>query len=108
MSLKSLNNDNQYPLLKPWKDLPSIGQLSNFSTLEPKFEPHACVLSCFSHVSLFATLWTVARQASPSMGFSRQEFWSGLPCPPRGDLPNPGIELMSPALSGGFFTTSAT
>ena len=61
-----------------------------------------------SRVSLFATLWTVARQASPSMGFSRQEFWSGLPCPPRGDLPNPGIELMSPALSGGFFTTSAT
>ena len=46
-----------------------------------------------------------------SMGFSRQEYWSGLPCPPPGDLPNPGIEpvsLMSPALAGGFFTTSAT
>jgi len=45
------------------------------------------------------------------MGFSRQEYWSGLPCPPPGDLPNPGINptsLMSPALVGGFFTTSAT
>ena len=45
------------------------------------------------------------------MGFSRQEYWSGLPCPPRGDLPDPGIKpvsLMSPALAGGFFTTSAT
>ena len=43
-------------------------------------------LSRFSHVRLFATLWTVARQASLSMGFSRQEYWSGLPCPPLGDL----------------------
>ena len=45
------------------------------------------------------------------MGFSRQEYWSGLPCPPLGDLPYPGIELkspVSPALAGGFFTTSAT
>ena len=45
------------------------------------------------------------------MGFSRQEYWSGLPCPPPGDLPNPGIEpasLMSPELAGGFFTSSAT
>ena len=45
------------------------------------------------------------------MGFSRQEYWSRLPCPPPGDLPDPGIEpmsLMSPALAGGFFTTSAT
>ena len=55
------------------------------------------------------TLWTVARQAPLSMGFSRQESWSGLPCPPPGDLPNPGIELwfvMSAALAGKFFTTS--
>ena len=46
-----------------------------------------------------------------SVGFSRQEYWSGLPCPPQGDLPNPGIELMSllsPALTDGFFTTSTT
>ena len=69
------------------------------------------VLSHFSHVRLFATPWTVAHQALLSLGFSRQEHWSGLPCPPPGDLPNPGIEaasLMSPALAGGFFTTSAT
>ena len=69
----------------------------------------ACVLSHFNHVRLFATLWTVARQASMSMGFSRQEYWSELPCSPPGNLPNPGIEpssLMSPALAGRFFTTS--
>ena len=58
-----------------------------------------------------ATLWTVDPQAPLSLGFSRQEYWSGLPCPPPGDLPDPGIEsasLMSPALAGEFFTTSTT
>ena len=53
----------------------------------------------------------VAHQAPLSMGFSRQEYWSGLPCPSPGDLPNPGIEsesLTSPALADGFFTTSST
>ena len=65
-----------------------------------------CVCA-LSRVRLFATLWTAAHQALLSMGFSRQEYWSGWPCPPPGNLPNPGIELMSPALSGGFFTTSA-
>ena len=57
------------------------------------------------------TLWTIAHQASLSMGISRQEYWNGLPCPSPGDLPNLGIEpasLMSPALAGRFFTTSAT
>ena len=69
------------------------------------------MLSHFSHVQLLVTPWTVARQAPLSMGFSRQEHWKGLPCPPSGNLPNPGIEsvsFMSPALAGGFFTTSAT
>ena len=69
------------------------------------------MLSHFSRVQLFATLWTVACQAPLSVGFGRQEYGRGLPCPPPGDLPNPGIEtvsLMSPALVGGFFTTSAT
>ena len=64
------------------------------------------VLSRFSHVQLFVTLWTVAHWAPLSMGFSRQEYWSGLPCPPPGDLPDPEIEptsLTSPALAGGFF-----
>ena len=56
---------------------------------------YVCVLSHFSHVQLFATPWTVARQAPLSMGFSRQEPWSGLPFPSPGDLPDPGIELLS-------------
>ena len=51
-----------------------------------------------SRVRLFATLWTVAHQASLSMGFSRQEYWSGLPFPSPGDLPDPGIEPGSPAV----------
>ena len=51
-----------------------------------------------SRVRLFATPWTVAYQASRSMGFSRQEYWNGLPFPSPGDLPNPGIEPGSPAL----------
>ena len=70
-----------------------------------------CVLNCISCVQLFATLWMVARQAPLSMGFSRQEFWSRLPCPPPGDLPESGIEpasLTSPELTGEFFPTSAT
>ena len=57
------------------------------------------------------TPWTVALQAPLSMGFSRQEYWSGLPFPSLGDLSNPGIEpvsLTSPTLTGGFFTTSTT
>ena len=54
-----------------------------------------CLLSCFSHVRLFETPWTVARQAYLSMGFSRQEYWNGLPCSSPGDLPNPGIKPMS-------------
>ena len=58
-----------------------------------------------SCVQLFATPWTVAYQVPPSMGFSRQECWSGLPFPSPGDLPDPGIEPASPALEGGFFTT---
>ena len=51
-----------------------------------------CVLSHFSCVQLFVTLWTVACQSPLSMGLSKQEYWSGLPCPPAGDLPDPGIE----------------
>ena len=70
-----------------------------------------CVLSRFSRGLLIATPWTVACQAPLSMGFPRQEYWSGLPCPPPGDLPYPGIEpvfLKSPALASVFFTTNAT
>ena len=55
-----------------------------------------CLLSCFSHVRLCATLWTVARHVPLSMGFSRQEYWAGLLCPPPGDLSNREIEPASP------------
>ena len=55
-------------------------------------------MKLLSSFRLFATLWTVAHQAPPSMGFSRQEYWSGLPFPSPGDLPHPGIEPGSPAL----------
>ena len=68
-------------------------------------------LSCFSHVRLCATPWTVAHQAPLSLGVSRQEYWSWPPCPAPGDIPDPGIEptsFTSPALAGGFFTTGAT
>ena len=56
-----------------------------------------------SRVRLFSTPWTVAHQAPPPMGFSRQEYWSGLPYPSPGDLPNPGIELRSPVLQADAF-----
>ena len=65
----------------------------------------ACVLSCFSRIQFCATLRTIAYQAALSMGFSRPEYWSGLPCSPPGDLPDPRIEpvsLMSPALASMF------
>ena len=62
-----------------------------------------CVQSC----QLFMTLWTVALQFPLSMEFSRQEYWSGLPFPSPGHLSNPGIEPMSFALAGRFFTTAS-
>ena len=74
------------------------------------FLMHACLLSRFSCVQLFVTLWTVAGQAPLSMGFSRQECWSGLPCPASGGLPYPGIQptsLLSPPLVGRFFSPGA-
>ena len=68
-----------------------------------------CVnVQLLSHVQLFETPWTVAHQAPLSMGFSRQEYWSGLSCLLPGDLPHPGIEPASPTLAGGFCTTSVT
>ena len=81
------------------------GSISGYSAYVPMC---ACMLSS---VRLFATLWTVVHQAPLSMGFSKQEYWSRLPCPLPGDLLDPGNEptsLRSPALAGKFFTTSAT
>ena len=57
--------------------------------------PRGCVLSYFNCVRQFVTLWTVAHQAPLSIRFSKQEYWSGFPCPPPGDLPDPGIKPMS-------------
>ena len=81
-----------------------------FRLWEDKRSCFKYVLRCFSHVQLFETLWMVVHHAPLSMGFSRQEYWSGLPCLPPEDLPNPGIKLaslMSPTLAGRFFTTHA-
>ena len=93
----------------------SLAILQNYTDKQPTQTPflsiwvHACCH--ISHVRLSETLSTVACRASLSMKLSRQEHWSGLPCPPPGDLPNPGMvpmSLMSPASGGGFLTTSAT
>ena len=103
-------------------NLLSVPQLRNNETLTVlsfvlteswmvKKSPLVCVLRHFNCVQLYATLWTIAHQAPLSMGFSRWEYWSGVPCLPPGDLPDPGIEpvcLKSPALAGRFFTTTAT
>ena len=66
----------------------------------------ACMLSHSVVSNYFVTPQTVARQAPLSMGFSRQKYWSGLPCPPPGHLPQPRIKSMFPALAGGFLTTA--
>ena len=100
--------------------LPLSGQSVFFTTILKEKMPqthysdthvhYEWMLSCFSRVQLFATLWSVAHETPLSMGFSRQEIWSGLPCPPLGDLPYSGIQpksLMFLALPGGFFTASA-
>ena len=81
------------------------GSISGYSAYVPMC---ACMLSS---VRLFATLWTVVHQAPLSMGFSKQEYWSRLPFPTPGDLPDPGIKctsLGSPAFAGGFFTNCTT
>ena len=91
----------------------SVVCLSHHSPLRsllPFLHSRMCMLSSFSCVRLFASLWTVACQAPLSMGYSRQEHWSGLLCPPPGD-PHSGIKPASPAspaLAGSFFTTRAT
>ena len=64
--------------------------------ISPTGKESDCMLSHFSHVRLWATLCTAACQAPLSMGFSKQEYWSGLPCPLPGDLPDPGIKPVSP------------
>ena len=86
----------------PWTEEP--GRLQSMWSLLAC----ACILSHFSHIWLFVTLWTVVHQAPLPTGFSRQEYWSGLPCPPPGHLPDPGMEPRSLTLAGGFFTSRAS
>ena len=74
------------------------GQGEGGTNGESNMETYTLLLSHFSRVRLLATPWTAAYQAPPSMGFSRQEHWSGLPFPSPGDLPDPGTEPRSPAL----------
>ena len=84
---------------------------SQSSTLTISWKVPLCMLSCFSLVCLSVTPWSVACQAPLSMGFSKQEYWSGFPCLLPGDRPNPGTEpasLMSHASTGRCFTSSAT
>ena len=69
---------------------------------------NTCTKLLQMYIQLFVAPSTAARQAPLSMWFSGQEYWSGLPCPPPGDLPDPGIISASPALAGRFFTTTAT
>ena len=73
----------------------------------PLISPYIFVVvaQSLSRVQLFVSPWTIIRQAPLSMGFPRQEYWSGLPFPTPGDCPNPGIKSASPALAGRFFTT---
>ena len=85
--------------LEFWKTYICHNELNSFPGLKG-----VCVHT-LSHIQLFAATWTVAHQAPLSISFSRQEYCSGLPFPPPGDLPDPGIEPASPALAGGFFTT---
>ena len=103
----------QYPHNRLWQNMTVISEATPrkvLCLLKPVMR--AYMLSHFGHIWLFATLWTIARQAPLSLGFSRQEYWSGLPpCPPPGGLPDPGIKpvsLMFPAQAGRLFTTHTT
>ena len=71
------------------------GSVPQTCPLSATLHASGCMLSCFSRVWLLVTLWVVDRRLL-SMGFPRQKYWSGLPCPPPGDLPNPGIKPISP------------
>ena len=90
------------PSLSLSASLPSSTQWSSHLSVSSTSPQNSCANSTL------ATPWTVVHQAPLSMGFPRQAYWNGLPCPPRGDLPNPGIEPPSPAMVGRIFATSAT
>ena len=95
-----------------WADTPPSASLSPRAGVSEVNLVCSNVLSCFSrYPTLCDPMDSIGWDSSESMGFFRQEYWSGLPCPPPGNLPHPGIEpasLMSPALAGRFFTNSTT
>ena len=86
----STGNYIQYPVINTMEKNMKIIYLINNDI------NYYAVTCCFSRVQLYVTPWSVAHQAPLSMGFSRHKYWNGLPCPPPGDLPNPGIEPASP------------
>ena len=107
MSNNNDNDDNKGGGRKHWEVL----ALAMILTVSMASQVYVCILSFFSPVWPFATLWTIACQAPLSTEFSRQAYWSGLPRPPPGDLPDPGNQptsLLSPALAGWLVTTSST
>ena len=101
VSVRVSSNCNPHTLLSEVQNGTATLENSRFFSLRYIY----FVLSPFSHVQFFVTLWNVDCHAPLSMGFSKQEYWSELPCLPPGDLPNPGTEptsLTSPALTGRF------
>ena len=90
-----------------WSSIRRAGAGAERGSRVPYTEPfHVLCAQSFSRVRFFVVPWTIACQASPSMGFPRQEYWNGLPFPSPGDLPNPGIEttsVMSSVSAGRFF-----
>ena len=97
-------------ICKNWKEKPLLYAQHIAKTHSFIHSTNVCMCSVAPscYFWLFAALCTIAHQAPLSMGFSRQDYWNGLPFPPPGDLPDPGIEPVSSALAGGFFTTEPT
>ena len=105
VSLASTLLDSPFLSLPPWSlthHTPSSHQRKLGKS--PSSSCSCCYLVAKLYLSLLWPLWTVARRAPLSLGLSRQEYWSGLPFPSSGDLPDPGIKLECPALASGFFT----
>ena len=90
-----------YDIAYIWS-LKKMVQMNLFTKQKESQKVKVKLLSC---LQLFATPWTVAHQAPPSMGFSRQEYWNGVPFPPPGALPDPGIKPRSPALQADSLLT---
>jgi len=106
---KSASKDHELRYSRWSLDSLTLHSMNNKSTENEAIVSITKGLKCVSSVSNSATPWIVALQAPLAMEISRQEYWSGLPCPPPRDLPNPGIKPMSqasPSLAGRFFTSA--